>query len=280
MKRLFKISIVVMFLFCTVPIAYGATPASHFLFDKASGTITWYRGPGGKVEIPSTIKGVKVTRIGTRAFMGEEYGMGSYNHITSLVIPSSIKVIEEYAFASSHDLRTVVLREGITTIKRGAFSDCRKLQTLTIPSTVTSIGQFTISARKGVTVASKNRHYSSKDGVLFNKTKTTLIKYPALAQTTSYTVPSSVKNIVTYAFDDCRYLSRISVSPKIESIQKYAFLACNNLNKVVFRGQAPSAASRVSIYSNSDDLKVYYRPGSKGWTSNPSVWMGHPALPY
>ena len=44
--------------------------------------------------------------------------------------------------------------------------------------------------------------YSSVDGVLFNKSQTTLIQCPG-GKGGSYTVPNSVTNIGNNAFSDC-----------------------------------------------------------------------------
>ena len=50
------------------------------------------------------------------------------------------------------------------------------------------------------TVDSANAFLCADDGVLFNKDKTRLIKYPTEKTAPSYTVPDSVKTIGTYAF--------------------------------------------------------------------------------
>ena len=72
------------------------------------------------------------------------------------------------------------------------------LTSVTIPDSVTTIGEaafggcFSLIA---ITVDALNSSYSSSaDGVLFNKSQTTLIQYPE-GKAAGYTIPSSVTSI-------------------------------------------------------------------------------------
>ena len=70
-KRLLStalIMVLMLTLLPTVPVMAATTPESDFIFNKNTGTITEYIGPGGDVVIPATIGGVPVTAIGSRAF--------------------------------------------------------------------------------------------------------------------------------------------------------------------------------------------------------------------
>jgi hypothetical protein len=89
----------------------------------------------------------------------------------------------------------VTIPEGVTAIGNGAFSYTDMvyannnvmplsvfLTSITIPSSVTSIGEETFLdcfSLASITVDNQNSWYSSVDGVLFNKNRTVLIKYPA-----------------------------------------------------------------------------------------------------
>ena len=82
------------------------------------------------------------------------------------------------------------IAEGVTSIGSRAFDDC--------------------SGLTSITVADGNANYSSLDGVLYNKDKTTLIKCPA-GKTGSVEIPDSVTNISFGAFALCNNLTSISV---------------------------------------------------------------------
>jgi hypothetical protein len=59
---------------------------SYCDFNAGSGTITAYSGPGGALEIPSSIGGKAVTTIANSCFAGN-------NTLTSVTIPGSVTSI-------------------------------------------------------------------------------------------------------------------------------------------------------------------------------------------
>lgn len=66
---------------------------SIYKFDKNTQTITYYYGPE-EVNIPETIDGIEVLKIGKEVFKNK--------NITSIYIPDNIKVIEEEAFMNNN----------------------------------------------------------------------------------------------------------------------------------------------------------------------------------
>ena len=70
------------------------------------------------------------------------------------------------------------------------------------------------------------------DGVLFNKDKTELIKYPSGKTETEYIVPDSVKSIENSAFEGCSNLTSIEIPKSVTSIGTFAFIACSNLTSI------------------------------------------------
>lgn len=111
-----------------------------------------------------------------------------------------------------------------------AFEECDNLYSVTIPNTVEYIDNdaFTDSkSLKEIKVASDNAKYSSEDGVLFNKDKTTLISYPS-GRTGTYTIPNTITNIVGNAFLYSN-LTSITIPKSVKMIDKYAFGGINNL---------------------------------------------------
>ena len=65
-----------------------------------------------------------------------------------------------------------------------------------------------------ITVNENNTMYSSIDGVLFNKERTALLKYPEGRENKDYTVPDRVITIGRGAFKNCSNLQTITLSRK------------------------------------------------------------------
>ena len=118
----------------TAPLAATAQQFGDFSYssDGAAITITGYTGPGGAVNIPSTITDLPVTRIGDEAFR-------TRTSLTRITIPSSVTTIGDSAFHNCTSLSSVTIPESVTYIGIGAFEHCNSLTSVTIPASITSI---------------------------------------------------------------------------------------------------------------------------------------------
>ncbi|MBO5124726.1 MAG: leucine-rich repeat protein [Spirochaetaceae bacterium] len=198
------------------------------------------------ISIPSS-----VTSIGERAFR-------ECSGLTSISIPEGVTSIGERAFNGCSNLATVTFGEGslLTTIGISAFSGCSGLTSISIPSSVEIIGAgafqgcsglTSISIPEGVTtigarafggcsslnisVNENNTKYSSVNGMLLDKEKTTLIAYPSAKETVT-NVPTSVTTIGNDAFYGCKSLTSISIPSSVTSIGEAAFSGCSSLTSI------------------------------------------------
>ncbi len=177
--------------------------------DGSAITITGYTGPGGAVTIPASIAGLPVTTIGDHAFDTNSDGAS----VTSVTIPDSVTSIGDSAFEGCGGLANITIPGSVTNIGSYAFAFCA-LSSVTVPASVTSIGLLAFGASPNlvaITVDAANCCYSSLDGVLFNKSQTTLIQYPG-GKAGSYSIPGSAISIGDFAFARCTSLS-LAASP-------------------------------------------------------------------
>jgi F420-0:gamma-glutamyl ligase-like protein len=93
-----------------------------------------------------------------------------------------------------------------------------------------------------INVNAGNAHYSSADGVLFNRDKTVLITCPA-GKTGNYAIPRSVTAICEYAFADCSGLTGVTIPGSVTDIGIFAFLACRGLTDVTIPGSVTTVGT-------------------------------------
>lgn len=105
---------------------------AYELLDDGTVSITNYIGSKISLEIPETINGYQVTKIGAYAFRGNRT-------LLTISIPDCITTVGEYAFADTV-IRTLKWGTGLKTIEPCAFQNCSGLRTLDIPAGVESIG--------------------------------------------------------------------------------------------------------------------------------------------
>lgn len=187
------------------------TPISEFKYkydaELKGVVITAYTGNSSlKVRIPDTIENEPVVGI-ERAF----YEKG----VMEVFIPDTVTHIGERAFEFC-EITRVTIPESVTYIGDWAFSSCKGLTRVSIPSGVIEIADNAFCECKSlveISVDADNPNYSSIDGVLFNKDKTTLFIYP-MSKSLVYTVPESVTDIKSCAFDAYNIPSGFTVTYK------------------------------------------------------------------
>jgi len=156
----------------------------------------------------------------------------------------------------------------VTTLANSTFYQCGSLTNINVGSNITSIaGQAFVSCPNllTITVDPLNPVYSSLDGVLFDKNRTTILYYPG-GRTGSYTIPSGVTRIQTYAFQICPFLTTLTVPATVNSIGTLAFNGDPSLTGIYFMGNAPTADWDAFDIQNT--VTVFYLPGTIGWDTN------------
>ena len=197
--------------------------------EDATITITGCnKSANGAITIPSKIDGKPVTRIGDGAFE-------DCTGLTSVTLGNSVTSIGDVAFYDCSGLTSITIPDSVTSIGDSAFLECTGLTSITIPNSVESIGHDAFLGCTGLTsinVARGNNYYSGNNGVLFNKKKTELIRYPEGKSQTSYTIPNSVTSIGEMAFLCCTGLTSITILDSVTSIGACAFADCTGLTSI------------------------------------------------
>ena len=235
--------------------------------------------------LTSVAIGNNVTTIGDYAFY-------YCNSLTSVTIPNSVTAINEGTFYSCANLASVTIGSNVTSIGGYAFRYCDSLTSVTIPNNVTTIGDcafdkcvglesvtlgdsvlristnafYGCNSLTAIHVTPNNPTYSSLDGVMFNKDKTTLVRYP-IGRSGAYTIPDGVTSIRTGAFyrakltaltigndvatigsgafQECDALASITLGDGITTIEDNAFMDCDSLTSVTI----PDSVTTIGRYA-------------------------------
>ena len=291
------------------------TSEDGVLYNKNKTTLVCY--PGGKAgsfTIPNSVTSIgsmtftscngltgvtipnSVTSIGNMAFDG-------CTSLTSVTIGNSVTSIGVHSFAQCFSLPSIIIPDSVTSIESGAFWRCTSLTSVTIGNSVTSIGatSFDLCIKlTAINVASGNNAYTSVNGVLYNKDKTTLVRYPAgktgsftipdsvtsiwvgafqnSSGLTSVNIPSSVTSIEGFAFYECAGLTSITILNNVTSIGVSAFSYCTSLTSVTFEGTIASNKLDTDAFGSSQgsigDLREKYLAGGPGIYTRPTTGRG------
>ncbi len=238
-----KRNLIQICLLCAVMLP--AVAQAQFTFTTnydGSLNICQYTGSGGVVIIPDSTNGMIITTIGTNAFY-------AYNGSTSITIGTNITNIGNAAFCDCSSLTNVTIGTNVATIGDLAFKYCSSLKSVTIPNSVTNIGDRVFSYCTSLTsiiVDTNNPSYSSLNGVLFDKSQSTLVAYPGRTSG-SYTIPNSVIIIRNHAFEECNWLTSITFGTNVASIGDNAFEFCI-LQNVTIGNSVTSIGDRAFYY--------------------------------
>lgn len=189
-----------------------------------------------------------VNRIGDRAFF-------YCTNLGSVNILSTVQSIGEYAFSYA-GFTAFELPDGLQSVGFGAFY-YSALDELYI-SAGCDVSKFDYGILyktdvSAVQVSAGNPYFTSKDGILYNKSMDTLVLYPSgKTGNTNFTVPATVNTIGSYAMagayvfnlnlnrvtklsEGALYGSRIStvVMDSVTYIGDFAFTSCTALGKIV-----------------------------------------------
>ncbi len=219
-------------------------------------------------------------------------------YLTEAVISDSLIVIGEDVFSYCFNLKNINIPSGVVAIDRSAFIGCSSLTSIDVDTSnlfytsengvlynkdktilvrcpegkggvlsiskgvnTVDLGAFGhYSNLTGIEVDLENPIYSSKDGVLYNKDKTILIKCPQKKQG-KVQIPNTVTNIEARAFDGCANLTNIVISSSVVDLGGFTFEGCTALDTIFIEAQVPPTTD-YGVFSGVK-AKIKISPTSK-----------------
>ncbi|MGN0459342.1 MAG: leucine-rich repeat domain-containing protein [Ruminococcus sp.] len=243
--------------------------------------IRQYNGNDAKVVIPSVIDGYRVKEIWKFAFSGNKT-------IEEARIPYCVTDIRQGAFSNCTNLKKVNFGKSVKMLGSNCFYNCKSLTKLNLPINLKSIRWGLISGTsiktlylgrkiayvnpyamdtntlEKIVVSEANKHYSDKDGVLYNKRKTSLVTCPRAIKKTELKIPDTVKKININAFLKNKTLKKITLPKSLSKIESWAFCNCKRLKEITIPSKvthidfsAFSSCKKLSKIKFESDRQVY-----------------------
>lgn len=246
-----------------------------------------------KDEIRQVIVEEGITYLGAGAFM-------ECANLERVSLPESLTVLESFAFyfcrklseceLPSHlesigqenfersAIRSVTIPASVTFLGAGIYALCLNLESVYIEGDPDAAGYmygsglfWGCTALQGIEVEEDHIALCSVDGVLFDKSRTALVAFPAGYRQSSYRIPSGTKTILQQAFDvsngeeDGVTVSLLIIPASVTEIGNL-----NNLHwihEVRFEGDAPEGVGYALEFGFADDrpLTVYYPKDNPTW---------------
>ena len=189
----------------------------------------------------------------------------------------------------------------VTALDRATFNRSNGITSVSIPASITSMSVdmfrgWNFDSLTSFNVDAGNQHFSSSDGVLFNKDKTTLLEFPfgkrgrytipdgvitigdsAFSDCiglTGVTIPNSVTTIGNEAFGDCIGLTEITIPSSVTSIGRMAFVWCTNLRDFHFESSTPPQVGAFAFRSpmETKSARAHVPHGATAYGAAGSQW--------
>jgi hypothetical protein len=234
------------------------TWSSYYATNNGTITIIGYAGFGGAITVPATVYGLPVTSIGTNAF--------AYNSsVTSVTIPSSVTNIGDEAFYLCTNLTTFFFQGSPPSTGTSVFYGITNATVYFLPD-ITGWG----SAFDGLTAwALYPFNYTNNNGAI------TITGYTG--DSAAPVIPSTITGlpVTGIAIDAFAYytsLTSVTIPNSVTNLGSVAFQWCTGLKKAYFSGNALTVAYSDAFLGDTN-LVVYYLPGTLGWGA---TYEGHP----
>ncbi len=182
-----------------------------------------------QVVIPSMINGKRVVGISSEAFK-------DCINLNEVSLPVGLLDICDSAFENDINLYSIGLPESLESIGDNCFLGCSKITSVMIPKNLKKIGESAFANCLSLSSFSidSNAFFLVKDGVLYDKSQSVLVSYPAGKQNPYYGAFILPKNVSTIRGGAFRGSKIVDISLPATTIGDMAFDNCKDLKQVVF----------------------------------------------
>lgn len=194
--------------------------------------------------VKSIVIGDGITKIDYQEFSG-------YESVTSVSIADSVKEICWDSFRYCSSLKEIKLPKNLEIIGVDAFNNCTSLEEITIPASVYFIDRVPFRGSENIksyNVDSSNKNFTSVNGVLYDKQKTTIVRYPSSSTATEFTIGKDVKEIYNGAFEGAKNIKKFKVEKgNTNFVTVNGVLYSKDLTRLVAYPPADSSVTEFAV---------------------------------
>lgn len=151
-------------------------------------------------------------------------------------------------FEKCSKLGSIIIPDSVQNMDEKTFKGCDSLSEITIGAGIEALGAVNLesTALKKINVSEENPVYSSKDGILFDKSMKRLIRYPVSCETVKYIIPSNVTEVDKNAFAGSKNLTYIVFPESVSVIPQGLFDNCSSLKKIMILNKECKIDAEIS----------------------------------
>ncbi len=237
----------------------GWTPVIYDVFPKTETTYTaqWKTGVGATpASITQTIAGLEGAGPFTVVMTGKlsdaaikDITTAMSNNPDAMIMLDlsacyGITTFAYDAFKNCVNLTSIALPGTIQTLRDNIFNNCANLVSVTIPDSLLQISNQQAGTPRGhsfsfcpkleeINIGVGNTAYTVVDNVIFTKDMKKLVAYPAGKKNASYTIPTSVEEIMHYAMDGNTHISSVTLpNGTLKTIGRCIIRGCTQITSL------------------------------------------------
>lgn len=258
-KLIKKTSILVAGLFVSLPVlaesfsyTYEGNEVYYEVLDYAAGTCKTSAGyeqygsiqpVSGNLVIPETVydgsKAYTVVEISKLSFYNKD-------HISSVKLPSSIKIVNKEAFANCDGLTSVTFLDSPASISERAFKDCSNLTSVNLGNYLTDIG-YEAFYNCGITSLTIPEPLKTLDNAAFKNNHIEEVVFNAISC-------RHRPDWTRLAFNGCP-IKKVTFGKNVTKIPDALFCYNSSIEEVIFNADNCADSEVIEDYF---DHKIYY----------------------
>ncbi len=224
------------------------------------GTYLYAESPFKNCGVETATIGDGVLKIGHNLFR-------DCKTLKSVTIGNDTTYLNQTVFKGCTALKDVTLGNGLTEFVYATFQNCRSLTSISLPDSLIKMGSYDLADCTSLRTVKLSKNLTIiPHGLCENDTSLTKVTLPDKLEviknqafyhcsklTGNIVLPSTLKEICSYAFGDCTSLKSITVPNSVETVGQYAF---NNITDRIYLDCLPGyKLMDDTSYSNAGNPK-------------------------